>query len=185
MTCAVVYPCLARWQKGATSHCSCASTAAHSAGAGVTPRLSLLPLPCFHTYLPHSYPCPDINPLLPACLSACPCLLDPLPQHKLSHSHSDSHFSHTPSCLTFTWVGILIGMLYYAQPNDGISLRNRLNLCYVSLSFVVLMPHISMGLYTSDKKFYLADASSKLYRPLAYYLAKVRRGPGASPAQAI
>lgn len=26
----------------------------------------------------------------------------------------------------------------------------------------------------TDKKFYLSDASSQLYRPLAYYLAKVR-----------
>ncbi len=33
-----------------------------------------------------------------------------------------------------------------------------------------------MGLYSSDKKFYLADASSQLYRPLAYYLAKVGLG---------
>jgi hypothetical protein len=72
-------------------------------------------------------------------------------------------------------VAILIGLLYYGMPTDGSSLRSRLNLCYVGLSFVVLMPYISMGLYTSDKKFYLADASAKLYRPVAYYMAKVRR----------
>jgi hypothetical protein len=30
-----------------------------------------------------------------------------------------------------------------------------------------------MGLYTADKKFYLSDASSQLYRPGAYYVAKV------------
>jgi hypothetical protein len=41
------------------------------------------------------------------------------------------------------------------------------------LSFYCLMPYISMGLYSADKKFYLSDASSQLYRPLAYYLAKV------------
>jgi hypothetical protein len=70
-------------------------------------------------------------------------------------------------------VAILIGLLYYGMPTDGSSLRSRLNLCYVGLSFVVLMPYISMGLYTSDKKFYLADASAKLYRPVAYYMAKV------------
>ena len=35
------------------------------------------------------------------------------------------------------------------------------------------MPYISMGLYTADKKFYIADASAKLYRPLPYYVAKV------------
>lgn len=79
--------------------------------------------------------------------------------------------------LTFTWVAILIGLLYYGMPDDGTSLRARLNLCYVGLSFVVLMPYISMGLYTSDKKFYLADASAKLYRPVAYYLAKVGEPP--------
>mgnify|MGYP001811104728 CR=1 FL=1 len=44
------------------------------------------------------------------------------------------------------------------------------------LSFYCLMPYISMGLYSADKKFYLSDASSQLYRPLAYYLAKVHRG---------
>jgi hypothetical protein len=87
-------------------------------------------------------------------------------------------------CLTFTWVAILIGLLYYGMPTDGSSLRSRLNLCYVGLSFVVLMPYISMGLYTSDKKFYLADASAKLYRPVAYYFAKVGgwRGGGGGTA---
>ncbi|KAF8066171.1 abcG22 [Scenedesmus sp. PABB004] len=82
-------------------------------------------------------------------------------------------FDVAARALTFTWVAILIGLLYYGMPPDASSLRARLNLCYVSLSFVVLMPYISMGLYTSDKKFYLADASAKLYRPAAYYAAKV------------
>jgi hypothetical protein len=41
------------------------------------------------------------------------------------------------------------------------------------LCFYCLMPYITMGLYTADKKFYLSDASSQLYRPGAYYLAKV------------
>jgi hypothetical protein len=59
---------------------------------------------------------------------------------------------------------------------DADSARSRLNLVYMLLSFYCLMPYISMGLYTSDKKFYLADASSQLYRPLAYYFAKVGSG---------
>jgi hypothetical protein len=63
---------------------------------------------------------------------------------------------------------------------DASSVRSRLNLVFMLLSFYCLMPYISMGLYASDKKFYLADASSQLYRPLAYYLAKVGRGPGGS-----
>jgi hypothetical protein len=44
----------------------------------------------------------------------------------------------------------------------------------MTLCFYLLMPYISISLYTADKKFVLADASSKLYRPLAYYMAKVR-----------
>ena len=54
------------------------------------------------------------------------------------------------------------------------SARSRLNLLYTLLSFYCLMPYITMGLYTADKKFYLSDASSQLYRPAAYYVAKVR-----------
>ena len=52
-------------------------------------------------------------------------------------------------------------------------MRSRLNLVFQLLSFYCLMPYVSMGLYSADKKFYLSDASSQLYRPLAYYLAKV------------
>lgn len=47
------------------------------------------------------------------------------------------------------------------------------------------MPYISMGLYASDKKFYLADASSQLYRPLSYYLAKVPGGERRAAARSV
>ncbi|GBF96283.1 ABC transporter G family [Raphidocelis subcapitata] len=75
--------------------------------------------------------------------------------------------------LTFVWVGIIMGALYYGTPFTATSARNRLNLIYMLLSFYCLMPYISMGLYTADKKFYLSDASSQLYRPGAYYVAKI------------
>lgn len=41
-----------------------------------------------------------------------------------------------------------------------------------NLTFFCLMPYISMSLYCADKKFYIADASAKLYRSHAYYIAK-------------
>jgi hypothetical protein len=75
--------------------------------------------------------------------------------------------------LTFSWVALLMGMLYYNMPPDARSLRGRLNLLFNGLVFFCLMPYVSMSLYTADKKFYIADASARLYRPLAYYLAKV------------
>jgi ABC-type multidrug transport system ATPase subunit len=75
--------------------------------------------------------------------------------------------------LTFCWVGLLMGLLYYSLPADGLGLRSRLNLLFNLLAFFCLMPYVSMSLYSADKKFYVADASAKLYRPHAYYAAKV------------
>ncbi|KAI8470965.1 MAG: hypothetical protein J3K34DRAFT_520870 [Monoraphidium minutum] len=75
--------------------------------------------------------------------------------------------------LTFSWVALLMGMLYFNMPMDASSLRGRLNLLFNSLVFFCLMPYVSMSLYTADKKFYIADSSAKLYRAHAYYAAKV------------
>lgn len=36
------------------------------------------------------------------------------------------------------------------------------------------MPFVFMGLFTSDKAFYMADAGARLYHPATYYAAKVR-----------
>jgi hypothetical protein len=58
--------------------------------------------------------------------------------------------------MTFTWVGILTGILFYNLPGDAASLQRRLNLVFSNLAFLCLMPYISMSLYTADKKFYLA-----------------------------
>lgn len=85
--------------------------------------------------------------------------------------------------LWLSQVGIFMGLLFYNLPQDGTGVRSRLNLLFVSLAFVILMPYISMGLYTADKRFYLADASSKLYRRLAYYMAKVSGPQGVGPAR--
>jgi hypothetical protein len=84
--------------------------------------------------------------------------------------------------LTFSWVALLMGLLYFNMPLDASSLRGRLNLLFNGLVFFCLMPYVSMSLYTADKKFYIADASAKLYRAHAYYAAKVRVPPLGAPA---
>jgi hypothetical protein len=58
--------------------------------------------------------------------------------------------------LTFTWVGLLTGVLFYALAGDASSIMSRLSLLFSNLCFLTLMPYISMSLYTADKKFYLA-----------------------------
>ncbi|WIA10023.1 hypothetical protein OEZ85_010235 [Tetradesmus obliquus] len=75
--------------------------------------------------------------------------------------------------LTFTWVALLVGLIYYDLPTDAGSIRQRLNLLFATLCFFVLMPFVNMSLYTEDKGSYLADRAAGLYAPSAYYAAKV------------
>eukprot|EP00775_Hariotina_reticulata_P008750 gene8750-8930_t len=76
--------------------------------------------------------------------------------------------------LTCTYLGLLYGLLFYNTSDNTITgLRNRLNLFYAILQLCMLLPYVSICLYTSDKSFYLADASAKLYRAISYYTAKV------------
>lgn len=77
--------------------------------------------------------------------------------------------------LTCTWIGILWGIMFYNTPADNLTgLRNRMNLTFAMLQTCILLPFVSISLYTADKRFYLADASAKLYRASSYYAAKVR-----------
>ena len=58
--------------------------------------------------------------------------------------------------MTFAWVAILMGLLYYGMAADATSIRGRLNMTFNILSFFCLMPYVSMSLYSADKKFYIA-----------------------------
>ena len=78
--------------------------------------------------------------------------------------------------LTFCWVGILQGLLFFNTPQEGSSFRSRMNLVFCVLVIQTLLPYASVGLYSADKKLYIGDAASKLYRPSSYYLAKVCQG---------
>lgn len=49
-------------------------------------------------------------------------------------------------------------------------------MCYALLSFYMLLPFVFMSLFWSDKRFYTADAASKIYHPRAYYPAKFVAG---------
>jgi hypothetical protein len=64
--------------------------------------------------------------------------------------------------MTFAWVAILMGLLYYGMANDASSIRGRLNMTFNILSFFCLMPYVSMSLYSADKKFYIAGEARGL-----------------------
>jgi len=71
-------------------------------------------------------------------------------------------------------VALLFGLFGYNSNLSSVEgLQSLGNYIYAALQVVMLLPYISTSLYTNDKKHYLADASSKLYRPSAYYIAKV------------
>lgn len=77
--------------------------------------------------------------------------------------------------LTFTYVALLFGLMGYGIPFEGVEgFRSRNNILFVTNLNTMLFPYISISLFTSDKRIYLADASAKRYRPGAYYVAKVR-----------
>lgn len=76
--------------------------------------------------------------------------------------------------VTFTVMGLVCGLTFY-QLDVGTfeALQARTNLIFFNMIALVVLPFVSLSLYTNDKKMYLADASSKLYRPSCFYLAKV------------
>jgi hypothetical protein len=77
--------------------------------------------------------------------------------------------------LTFTYVALLAGILAYnANLSSLTGLQSQGNYIYGGVMMSMLLPYISISLYTNDKRIYLADASAKRYSPSAYYAAKVR-----------
>lgn len=75
--------------------------------------------------------------------------------------------------LTFTYVGLFIGLIFYSLADGSESVVTRLNLLYNCSAFYMFIPYISMSLFTSGRQFYSADIQSKLYRPSAYYCSSV------------
>lgn len=76
--------------------------------------------------------------------------------------------------LTFTYAALLGGILAYGADFDSIQgLQSQVNFLYGAMMLVLLLPYVSISLYTNDKRIYLADASAKRYCPSAYYCAKV------------
>lgn len=73
--------------------------------------------------------------------------------------------------LTFTYVGGFIGLVFYNLPADLSSVPTKLNIIFNSASFFMFIPYTSMSLFTSDRQFYAADVTAKLYDSSAYYLA--------------
>jgi hypothetical protein len=78
--------------------------------------------------------------------------------------------------MTFAWVAILMGLLYYGMPSDATSIRGRLNMTFNILSFFCLMPYVSMSLYSADKKFYIAGKEEEEGFGLGGLSCRVLRG---------
>ncbi|KAJ9517699.1 hypothetical protein QJQ45_003993 [Haematococcus lacustris] len=66
-----------------------------------------------------------------------------------------------------------LGLVFFNLGTSPEGLRNRLNLLAWNTLFYLLIPFINMGLYTSDRRYFLADMASGLYKPSLYYMAKV------------
>ena len=87
--------------------------------------------------------------------------------------------------LTFIYVALISGLIVYNVDGDAGSIWKRLEVIYSLLSFYMLMPFVFMSLFWSDKRFFTADAGSKLYRTSAYYPAKFVAGLSFNVAVAL
>jgi hypothetical protein len=74
--------------------------------------------------------------------------------------------------LIFTYSALLTGLFFYNAGTDFNGLRTRLNVIFLTTYILILLPYVYMSLYTSDKQYFLADISSRLYSHSAYYVAK-------------
>lgn len=76
--------------------------------------------------------------------------------------------------LTNTFVALLYALFaYHTDFSSMLGMQSMAAYLFTSIIVALLLPYVSISLYTSDKRIYLADASAKLYRPSAYYAAKV------------
>lgn len=75
--------------------------------------------------------------------------------------------------MTFTYVALLSGLVAWNTPGGADSIMSRISSAYAVLSFYLLMPFVFMSLFTSDKRFFAADTTARLYHPFQYYMAKM------------
>eukprot|EP00878_Enallax_costatus_P012559 GHUV01013117.1.p1 GENE.GHUV01013117.1~~GHUV01013117.1.p1 ORF type:complete len:585 (+),score=193.17 GHUV01013117.1:274-2028(+) len=75
--------------------------------------------------------------------------------------------------MTFTYVALVSGIVSWNLPGEASSMFNRMSVCYAVLTFYFLMPFVFMSIFTSDKRFFAADTTARLYHPAQYYLSKV------------
>lgn len=88
--------------------------------------------------------------------------------------------THLPAgrVLTFVYMSLFIGLIFFDIPGGVDGLATRFNILFANACFFLLMPFVSISLFTSDKRFFLADSAAKLYHPMLYYIAKVRSKQG-------
>lgn len=76
--------------------------------------------------------------------------------------------------LTSTYVALMFALFAYQSDFSSLlGMQSVSAYLFSSIMVALLLPYVSISLYTNDKRIYLADASAHLYRPSAYYVAKV------------
>lgn len=75
--------------------------------------------------------------------------------------------------LVFTYLGLLWGLVCFDLPGDASGIYARTMVAYVTVAFYLLMPYVSMSLFSADKGLFAEDVAGRLYHPLQYYAAKL------------
>jgi ABC-type multidrug transport system permease subunit len=75
--------------------------------------------------------------------------------------------------LIFTWVGLAFGSLFYNLGPSFQDLQNKVNLLFVTVLALLLLPYVAISLFLADKQYFIADTNAGLLSPSAYYAAKL------------
>jgi hypothetical protein len=75
--------------------------------------------------------------------------------------------------LIFTWVGLSFGCLFYNLGPSFQDLQNKVNLLFVTVLALLLLPYVAISLFLADKQYFIADTNAGLLSPSAYYVAKL------------
>lgn len=76
--------------------------------------------------------------------------------------------------LACAYVPLIFALFAYKLDSSSLlGMQSTSAYLFTAVAVALLLPYVSISLYTSNKQTYLADASAKLYRPSAYYVSKV------------
>ena len=89
------------------------------------------------------------------------------------NSHMRSRVNTAARTLPFLFLGVFSGTLFWQLKQDQVGSFNRVPFVILSVMFCVFVAQTTIYLVVSGRETYYRESSSRMYRPLAFYLAEM------------